>query len=209
VAINASIITDTAKEITKRSVVDYGAGVFAHTTQDWIEHNVVRVYPTTQFISSGAVVSPQSLRLVATRDDGSTLGADLALVVPIFSAGTNAITNAAPIIIQQPADRTAPAGTFVQIQVAAISDIAMTFQWQKLISGTWTDIAGATATNLVLTNVTGADTASYRVIVTNDNGSTVSNAMTLTVTSAGGGQDNPWYESLPHFVLFDLFDDLF
>jgi hypothetical protein len=205
VAINASIITDTAKEITKRSVVNYGAGVFAHTTQDWIEHNVVRVYPTTQFISSGAVVAPQSLRLVATRDDGSTLGSDLALVVPIFSAGTNAITNAAPIIIQQPADKTSPQGTFVQIQVAAISDIQMTFQWQKLVGGSWTNIAGATATNLVLTNVTGADTGSYRVIITNANGSTVSNPMTLTITSVGGGQDNPWFESLPPFLFFGLF----
>lgn len=204
-AINASIITDTAKEITKRLVVDYGAGVFAHTTQDWSEHNVVRVYPTTQFVSSGAVVAPQTMRLVATRDDGSTLGSDLSLAIPIFSAGTNAITNAAPIIIQQPADRSAPAGTFVQIQVAAISDIAMTFQWQKLVGATWTNITGATATNLVLTNISGADAASYRVIVTNANGSTVSDSMTLTVTSAGGGQDNPWFESLPHFLFFPFF----
>lgn len=204
-AINASIITDTAKEITKRSVVNYGAGVFAHTTQDWSEHNVARVYPTTQFVSSGAVVSPQSLRLVATKDDGSVLGLDVALIVPIFSAGTNAITNAAPIIIQQPASRTAPVNTFVQIQVAAISDISMTFQWQKFVGGLWTNIAGATATNLVLTNVTGADTGDYRVIVSNVNGSTVSNSMTLTVTSVGGGQDNPWFESLPPFLFFGLF----
>jgi hypothetical protein len=159
VAINASIITDTAKEITKRTVVDYGAGVFAHTTQDWSQHNVARIYPTAQFISSGAVVSPQSLQVAATRDDGSTLGADIALIIPIFSSGTNAITNAAPIIIQQPADRSAPAGTFVQIQVAAISDISMTFQWQKLISGVWTNMPGKIATNLVLTNVTGATPA--------------------------------------------------
>jgi hypothetical protein len=205
VAINASIITDTAKEITKQSVTDYGAGVFAHTTQDWAEHNVARIYPTTQFISSGAVVSPQCLRLVATQDNGSTFGVDIALIVPVFSAGTNAVTNSAPIIIQQPADRIAPAGTFVQIQVAAISDIAMTFQWQKLIDATWTNITGQLATDLVLTNVTSADNGSYRVIVTNANGSTVSNSMTLTITSAGGGQDNPWYESLPHFRLFDLF----
>jgi hypothetical protein len=205
VAINASIITDTAKEITKQTVNDYGAGVFAHTTQDWSQHNVARVYPTTQFISSGAVVSPQSFRLVATRDDGSTLGVDIAVIVPIFSSGTNAITNAAPIIIQQPADKSAPVGTFVQIQVAAISDIAMTFQWQKLISATWTNLAGKNATNLVLTNVTSADNGSYRVIVSNDNGSTVSNSMTLTITSAGGGQDTPWFESLPPFLFFGLF----
>lgn len=201
-AINASIITDTAKEITKRTVVDYGAGVFAHTTQDWAEHNVARIYPTTQFISSGAVVSPQTLRLVATQDDGSTFGLDIAIVVPIFSAGTNAVTNSAPIIIQQPADRVAPAGTFVQIQVAAISDIAMTFQWQKLISEVWTNLAGQLATNLVLTNVTTDDNGSYRVIVTNANGSTVSDSMTLTITTTGGGDDNPWYESLPRFLFF-------
>lgn len=206
-ALNASIITDTAKEITKRTVVDYGAGVFAHTTQDWARHNVVRVYPDTPFTAGGGVVATQSLRLVATRDDGTTFGQDLALIIPINSAGTNAITNSVPIIIQQPVSRSAPEGANVQILVAAISDIPLTYQWYKKNSlAVFVAIAGKTATTLVLPAVTTADSGDYRVVVTNANGSVTSSTMTLSVVApSGGDEDDPWYESLPGIHIFDFF----
>lgn len=202
-AINASIITDTAKEATKRTVVDYGAGVFAHTTQDWAKHNVARIY-ATPFISSGVNVALNSLRLVATRDDASVLGQDLVLLIPINPNGTTVITSSAPIIIQQPANKTVPPLTNVQIQVAAISDLPVTFQWQKLIAAVWTSITGARATNLVLTGVSAAsDNGSYRVIVTNDNGSVTSGTAVLSVVAgASGSQGDPWFESLPPFKIF-------
>lgn len=205
-ALNASLITDTAKEATKRTVVDYGAGVFAHTTQDWLRHNVVRVYPSTPFISTGETVSTQTLRLIATRDNGTDEGEDLTLAVPINPAGTSALTNSPPIIIQQPVNKLQSPSTRVQFLVAAISDIELTFQWQKLNSDgvTWDNLAGKTATTLVIPVAETTDTGSYRVIVTNANGSTTSSTATLTISLGGGGSegDAPFYESLPGVKLF-------
>jgi hypothetical protein len=203
VAINASIITDTAKDITKRTVVDYGAGVFAHTTKDWERHNVVQVYPSTAYTNGGVTVAALTLRLVATQDDSTVAGLDLAIAVPINSAGTTAITNSPPIIIQQPINTTAPPLSTVQLRVGAISDIALTYQWQKLISAVWTNISGATATSLVLTGVTANNDGSYRVIVSNANGSVTSNVVTLLVTSgASGEQGEGFFEGLPQVRLF-------
>lgn len=208
-ATNASIITDVAKDITKRTVVDYGAGVFAHTTQDWARHNVVRLYGHNRFIQPGGeIAATESLRIIATRDDGSTLGQDLALVLPINPSSETALVNSPPIIIQQPADVTAPPQGTVQILVAAISDIPLTYQWQKLIGAVWTNLSGQTATKLVLTQVSAAsDSGEYRVIVTNANGSTTSNAMTLSVVDGAVGSSSsgsPWYEPFidPFFPFF-------
>lgn len=207
-AINASVITNTAKDTTKRTVVDYGAGVFAHTTQDWAKHNQVRLYSSTPFVAGGAVAATMSLRLLATRDDGSTLGQERVLLIPINPVGTSVLTTSPPIIIQQPANKTAPPTTAVQVQVAAISDIPITYQWQKLIGVTWTNITGQRATNLVLTGVTAAaDNGQYRVVVTNANGSVTSSSMTLTIVAGASGSidSSGWYESLPGFQLFNFF----
>ena len=123
-AFNASIVTDVAKEITKREVVNYGAGVYSHTTGDWSGHNVLRVYPSTPFEDdSGADVSTATLRIVATLDDGSAQGLDLAFALPVNQSGETALTSAPPIIVRQPASQTAPPGAAVQLSVAVISDV--------------------------------------------------------------------------------------
>lgn len=208
-AINASIITDTAKEATKRAVVDYGAGVFAHTTQDWVKHNCVSVRLRNQFEAEGnasEIVATQSLRVLVTQDDGSVLGNDIAMLIPISPSGTSAITSSPPIIVQQPANKLQSPATQVQFLVAAISDIPLTYQWQKLNTTTsaWEDLTGKTANTLVIPIAETTDTGSYRVIVTNANGSTTSNTATLTISTGAGGSDGdaPFIESLPGVKLF-------
>jgi hypothetical protein len=205
VALNASIITDTAKDITKRTVVDYGAGVYAHTTQDWSKHNCVSVVQTVYSGGSAEQVATLSLRLLLTRDDGSIGGLDQAVITPLNSAGESAITDSPPIIIQQPANKVAPPDSTVQLIVAAISDIPLTFQWYKKNTTTlaFDALTGKTATTLVMPGATSADNGDYRVIVTNANGSVTSSTATVLVDAgASGSEGDGFYESLPGVRLF-------
>jgi hypothetical protein len=206
VAINASVITDTAKDITKRLVVDYGAGVFAHTTQDWVKHNCISIRLHNSYTGgSGETVATQSLRLLATFDDGSTNGLDMAVLCPLNNAGTSAITNAAPIIIQQPANKIAPPNSTVQLLVAVISDIPVTYQWyKKNSSNVFVAISGATASKLVMVAVTAANNGDYRVVATNANGATTSSVANVLVSAGASGSlgGEGFYESLPGVRLF-------
>jgi hypothetical protein len=206
VALNASIITDTAKDITKRTVVDYGAGVYAHTTQDWAKHNCISIRLHNAYTGGSAEqVATQSLRMLLTLDDGSAGGLDQAILTPLNPSGISAITNSPPIIIQQPANKIAPPNSTVQLIVAAISDIALTFQWYKKNTTTlaFDALTGKTATTLVMPAASSADNGDYRVVVTNANGSvTSSTANVLVSAGASGSEGDGFYESLPGVRLF-------
>lgn len=205
-AINASVITDTAKDITKRLVVDYGAGVFAHTTQDWAKHNCISIRVHNGYTGgSGETVAQNSLRMLVTIDDGSANGLDQAILCPLNNAGTSAITNAAPIIIQQPESKVVPPNSTVQLLVGVISDITITYQWyKKNASNVFVAIAGATASKLVLVGVTAANNGDYRVVATNANGSTTSNVANILVSAGASGSlgGEGFYEMLPGVRLF-------
>lgn len=205
-ALNASIITDTAKDITKRTVVDYGAGVFAHTTQDWVKHNCISIRLHNAYTGGSAeTVASQSLRALLTLDDGSQSGLDQAVLMPLNPSGTSAITNSPPIIIQQPANKVVPPNATVQLIVAAISDIALTYQWyKKNASNVFVALTGKTATTLVIPGATTADNGDYRVVVTNANGSVTSNVANVLVSAGASGSlgGEGFYESLPGVRLF-------
>jgi hypothetical protein len=207
VAFNASIVTDVAKEITKREVVNYGAGVYSHTTGDWSGHNVLRVYPSTPFEDdSGADVSTSTLRIVATLDDGSAKGSDLAFALPVNPSGETALTTSPPIIVRQPVGQVAPPGSTVQFSVAVISDIALTYTWFKDDE----EMDNQEASTLILPSVTSDDAAAYKVTITNANGSVTSTEVNLTVDAgASGVGDEGFFEQLPQVRLFRRLFDLF
>jgi hypothetical protein len=86
-------------------------------------------------------------------------------------------------ITSQPTAQSAVTGTTATFSVTASGTTAVTYQWRKAganISGN----ASATTSTLSLTNVQAADAASYDVAVTNVSGTILSNAVTLTVTTA-------------------------
>jgi hypothetical protein len=56
---NTAIITDTAQAVTLENINNFGAGVFAHTTQDYAQHTQVQVYPTPYVIGSTTVTGVQ------------------------------------------------------------------------------------------------------------------------------------------------------
>lgn len=94
---------------------------------------------------------------------------------------TNAILGA-PAITAQPQSQTVAAGATVTFVATASGTPTPTFQWRK----NSTNIAGATNSSLVLTNVTAADAGTYTVVATNSIGSATSNGAVLTVGSTGG-----------------------
>lgn len=105
--------------------------------------------------------------------------------VPTILGFTVAKLPALPTITTQPANQTVYAGASASFSVIGDSTDTLTYQWQKKASGgSFTDVSGATAATLSLTNVQAADAADYRVIVSNRGGSVTSSAATLTVVLA-------------------------
>jgi hypothetical protein len=91
------------------------------------------------------------------------------------------VPDQAPVITQQPADQSVTAGSSATFNVAANGGTS--YQWQTLVNGNWTDIAGATAASHGVTNATlGQSGSQYRVLISAGPATVVSSAATLTVT---------------------------
>lgn len=92
----------------------------------------------------------------------------------------------APTITLQPTDQSATAGGNTSFSVTASAASApLSYQWQTLGGGTWTDVAGATSATFVVTAVTPAQNGSqFRVVVVGNGLAVISVPVTLTVTPA-------------------------
>jgi hypothetical protein len=108
----------------------------------------------------------------------------------IFAVSGSA-TPILPVFTATPANRGVNAGGTVQFIGTATDNtaVAITYQWQKLISGSWANlsdggkIAGATTTTLSLTGVGDAEDGEYRVVATGAAGASYSPSALLTVLS--------------------------
>jgi hypothetical protein len=85
-----------------------------------------------------------------------------------------------PTIITQPQNQTVTEGDNVTFTVLVGGGGPLSYQWQFYA----TNLAGATSSTLVLTNVTSVQAGPYTVTVTNTAGSTNSQPVTLTVNPA-------------------------
>jgi len=83
----------------------------------------------------------------------------------------------APLITQQPLSRTNIAGTIASFSVMATGTAPLSYQWLKSNS----PLAQRTGSTLTLTNVSDADAASYRVLITNIAGKVTSSPANLTI----------------------------
>lgn len=88
-----------------------------------------------------------------------------------------------PVITQQPRSRIVLAGASVTFTVAAVGSATFDYQWER----DGTPIPGATGASLVIASVQASDLGSYRVLVSNAAGSTLSDAATLGFPSMPTG----------------------
>lgn len=136
---------------------------------------------TLTVTSVTGLMNGDQFRLVAS----NTSGPDA-----ISSSATLSINNAAPVFSQHPSNTTIVPGGNGSLTAAAIGSPSPTFRWQRQPVNTsgFTDLnddglfGGTTTTTLT---ITGASIAlngdQFRLVATNVNGSTPSNAATLTV----------------------------
>lgn len=88
-------------------------------------------------------------------------------------------------VTADPSDTTVADGSPAAFTVAGSGAPAPTVQWQRLVDGTWTDVAGATGATLSFTARAADSGARYRAYVANAFGGAYSAPATLTVTAAG------------------------
>lgn len=87
------------------------------------------------------------------------------------------VTQQAPVITAQTTNRTVVVGSSVIFQVLAVAGPRPTYQWQR----EGVNLAGATGSSLVVSNVSRANEGNYTVVVSNPLGSVTSLPITLTV----------------------------
>lgn len=94
----------------------------------------------------------------------------------------------APAIVTQPQSVTVSDGEDATFTVGA-TGTSPAYRWQRLNNGTWANVSGGTAATLTIADAEADDAGSYRVIVSNSEGTVTSDAATLTVnaTSETGG----------------------
>ncbi len=148
---------------------------FADYCGGWIRRLDPSTNNTVTNFASG-IPSPVDLKV---GDDGSLYylarggGATTGVVYRIsYSASL-------PSITQHPANRTVAPGTSVTFSVRATGPAPLSYQWQR----NNVNIPGATAQDYTLVAAAGDNGAAFRAIVTNPNGSVMSNAAVLTVTT--------------------------
>jgi hypothetical protein len=146
-------------------------------TYQWQKNNANISGATSSNYTTPATVSGDNgatFRVVVTNSAGSATSNSATLTVSSASAG--------PSITTQPAHQTVTVGQTATFSVAAVGTAPLTYQWQKNnvnISG------AASATYTTPPTVSGDNSATFRVNVTNAVTSIMSNAATLTVNPVG------------------------
>ncbi len=169
---------------------------------------VIATQPTAQTVNSGSgfTLSVQAFAVPAatyqwqrngvdiagatdaTFTVSSAGGSDAGTYSVVVSNGSASITSAVvplvvhggpPVISRAPSDTSALLGTNVVLNVYALGDAPLSYQWSK----DGMAIAGATNLALRLTGLQAADAGSYSVAVTNAGGTTLSVPATLSLVA--------------------------
>jgi hypothetical protein len=152
-----------------------------------------KIVGSTTNLIAGATTSALTLTNLQTSDTAGYF----AILTNASGAATSSVASLTviskpSITAISPTNATVEAGVTVTFTLTATTGnpVASNF-WYKVVGATTNLITGATNTNLTLTNVLGADTATYFAILTNSSGSSTSPIATLTVT------DDPHFATQP------------
>jgi hypothetical protein len=133
---------------------------------------------TGLYTAPGSITTGETVSVTATSVADSTKSA---------TATVTLSPPAPPSITQQPQSSTAVAGQTASFSVTALGN-NVTYQWQSEAPGgsTFTNIGGATSSSYTTPAATLSENATqYQCVVTNLQGSVISNPATLTVLPAG------------------------
>ncbi len=121
--------------------------------------------------------------LVGTPPPGSggTYSFDLSIDGSAVVQSFTLTVNEAPIVTGHPGSQTLLEGADAVFTAAASGYPAPAVQWQRFVGGSWTDIAGATATTLSFTATIADDGARVRAVFTSTSGTATSDEAVLTV----------------------------
>jgi len=153
-----------------------GKYFFADYCGDWV--NVFDPATGNAATFATGIAAPVDLQVGA---DGSLYylarggGANTGVVFKVDYAA-----NQAPVITQDPSNRTVSEGASASFSVVAFGSPTLAYQWQR----NGVNIAGATGSTYILQSAAASDNgARFRCVVTNSFGSDTSTEATLTVTS--------------------------
>ncbi len=119
-----------------------------------------------------------------TKNNSVSGGQDRGWVDEIIFVATNTPTS--PVFAIQPVNRTVVAPASVSFSAIAVGSAPLTYQWlfngAPLANGV--GINGVTATNIIITNASGASEGTYAVVAANSAGSVTSSVANLSVITA-------------------------
>jgi hypothetical protein len=182
------------------TVVGWGDNYYGQTTVPAGLSNVVG-------IAAGGMHS------LALRADGTVVGwgyndhgeagvpTGLDYVVAVAAGRTHSLAlvrDGSPRLTVQPVSQTVLAGTAAPLQVMALGDSPLGYQWYRLVSNQWSVISGATNPSLRLESIAASDAGDYRCVVSNPRGTVTSRVARLDVVSL------PVLEPLPESTVAAL-----
>ena len=132
----------------------------------------------TEPVSNHTVIDAVQMRVLLSGlfFDG---GGDGAFIFPVIDTGYSVtVLGNVPSFLIQPVSVSLAAGKTALFSIVAASATEISYQWQK----NGIDITGATDSVYVISSTTSADAGSYRVMVSNAYGSTMSDSVTLTIS---------------------------
>jgi hypothetical protein len=167
-----SPLTVTSGQPASFSVVAAGTAPFSYQWQNGSTNIAGATSATYSIAATSAADNGATLRVVVTNSAGSVTSAAVALTVN---------PAVAPSVTSQPTGLTLTPGTAATFSVQADGSAPLAYQWQR----DGIDVPGATAASYTLATPSAADSgATFRVVVSNAAGSTLSNSVLLSVADS-------------------------
>ncbi|OAI46317.1 hypothetical protein AYO44_11490 [Planctomycetaceae bacterium SCGC AG-212-F19] len=180
VTVNQTLTSITVSPASA-TMVNGGTKQFAASAFDQFGQALSVAPAFTWSIASGiGTVSTTGLYTAPASGTGSAVVQAASGAVSAIASVTVQAAVTAPSIATQPTSTTVTSGQSVTFSVGASGTAPLTYQWQKSINGTWTNV-GTNAATYSIASAAAADAGSYRVVVSNTAGSATSNTVTLTV----------------------------
>lgn len=137
---------------------------------------------------AGATASTLTLTNVQSGKAGTYCVVITNFAGSVTSSPANLTVGTAPVIVTHPQSQSVNAGATVAFSVTSSGTAPLAYQWR--FNGA--NLAGATESSCLLTNVQSQDAGSYSVVITNLAGSAVSVDAILTVAVAQGSVIAQW-----------------